>query len=449
MENQLVKKLGSDYGNGEQKFKSMKYAITILCMHLFIFSCNAQIKSGKQILISEGIDFPLTEPHFVVNPNNENHFLVAAIVGTEPKVLDSNFPASHIVLFQSFDAGKTWEAKHFDNNVALGADPWLAINNVGTVLLTALTKFEDKKPVYLATYTSTDEGKTWEHPQNFGFGHDRQSVIVHPKTQEFLILSSKYVKNDSNTQRSGMMTIQLSSKGTFMRSNIYLHGNVDIQMNMPVMTTENELLLPYIGYLSSNKMLKQKDTWLLPSDNFAKSFSEPLLMFNATTGHTNIAIDTTENFKNRIYSIKSLGEFREFKGFELMYSDDSGESWSEPKSIGEQTGQSEYMRNANMAVNKDGVLGIFWYDRRNEKDKNDIYFTASLDGGKSFLPEKRITTASTNPLTNQNGWTAKRWPVGGDYSGIQTLSDGSFQIVWADSRSGIYQLYTTNIKIEK
>ncbi|QLG44710.1 sialidase family protein [Costertonia aggregata] len=427
----------------------MRYLIIALSLQIFIFSCNAQIRPENEVLISEGINFPITEPHFVINPNNEQHYLVAAIVATEPEVLDSNFPASHIVLFQSYDAGLTWVAEHFDDNVSLGADPWLALNDMGTVILSALTKFKDKKPVYLATYTSTDEGKTWEYSQNFGFGHDRQSMILNPKTQEFLIVSSKYLQDDRNRRRSGLMAIQLSSKGTFMRSSTYLHGNVDIQMNMPVMTTEGELLIPYIGYLSNNKMLKQKNTWLLPSDNFGKTFHDPLLMFNATTGHTNIVIDTTSNFKNRIYSLKALGAFREFKGFELLYSDNAGESWSDQKRIGQSTGKSDYMRNANMAVNKDGTLAIFWYDRRNHPDKNDIYFTASTDGGITFLPEIRITKVSTIPTTDANGWTGKRWAVGGDYSGIQPLSNGSFQIVWADSRNGFYQLFTKNIKIEK
>ncbi|MHA7056462.1 sialidase family protein [Aquimarina sp. M1] len=418
-------------------------------MQLFIFSCNAQIKSGKQILISKGIDFPLTEPHFLINPNNEKHFLVAAIVGTEPEVLDSNFPASHIVLFQSFDSGKTWQTKHFDENVDLGADPWLAINKNGTVILSALTKFKNKQSVYLVTYTSMDEGKTWEHPQNFGFGHDRQSIIVNPKTQEFLIVSSKYFLNDEEKRRSGMMCIHLSRAGTFMRSNTYLHGNVDIQMNMPVITPDGELLIPFIGYLANNKMLEYRKTWLLPSKNFGKSFSEPRLIYESETGHTNIVIDTTENFKNRIYSTKPFGKFREYKGFAMLYTDDNGESWSEQVKFGNEIGASEYMRNANISVSKNGLLGIFWYDRRNDPDKNDIYFTASLDGGNTFLPEEKITKTSTNPATKENGWTGKRWPVGGDYAGIQALSDGSFQLVWADSRNGYYQLFTNNIAISQ
>ncbi|MEL7120779.1 MAG: hypothetical protein AAFO07_15110 [Bacteroidota bacterium] len=426
----------------------MMQVIILIVLLVFSNLLSAQITSSEDVWVSKGIEFPLTEPHFVINPNDTNHFLVAAIVAREPKVLNSNYPASHIAIFQSYDLGKNWEVTHFDKNVDLGADPWLAINKKGTIILSALTKFKDKKSVYLVTYTSIDKGKSWEHPQNFGFGHDRQTMVIHPQTQEFLIISSKYIKDEQDRRRNGLMTIQLSNKGFFMRSSTYLHGNVDIQMNEPVITTNGQLFIPYIGYMVNEKMLKYKDNWLLPSMNFGKTFLEPRLMYQCESGSTNIAIDTTATFRNRIFSIKHKGKRRAFKGFELLYSDNAGENWSVPKSFGNQTKNSGYMRNVNMVINNEGVLGIFWYDRRNDHNKNDIYFTYSMDGGRTFANEIRITVQSTLPTTQENGWTGIRWPVGGDYSGIQALPNGSFQIVWADSRKGYYQLFTKNLKIK-
>jgi hypothetical protein len=41
-----------------------------------------------------------------------------------------------------------------------------------------------------------------------------------------------------------------------------------------------------------------------------------------------------------------------------------------------------------------------------------------------------------------------RFPAGGDYHGLEPLPDGSFRIAWADSRSGIFELWTAVIEID-
>ena len=84
---------------------------------------------------------------------------------------------------------------------------------------------------------------------------------------------------------------------------------------------------------------------------------------------------------------------------------------------------------------------------RNSK-KNDLYFTVSLDGGKTFRNEIRVTDISSDPLVPGNGKTGERFMSGGDYMGLEAKPDGSFQVVWADSRTGIFQLYTSTIKIK-
>jgi hypothetical protein len=120
-----------------------------------------------------------------------------------------------------------------------------------------------------------------------------------------------------------------------------------------------------------------------------------------------------------------------------------------------------------IAVNPDGVLGVYWYDTEGfpSRDRFDISFTASVDGGETFLPKTRVSSATSNPFgsgnlrpgpfvrTDRGLVTASfvsgmsRWPNGGDYIGMTADTDGIFHPFWTDGRSGTYQLYTAAIRV--
>jgi hypothetical protein len=91
-----------------------------------------------------------------------------------------------------------------------------------------------------------------------------------------------------------------------------------------------------------------------------------------------------------------------------------------------------------IAVNPDGVLGVFYYSTEGQPDRQhfDTYFTASLDGGETFLPKARVSSQTSYPFGGGNlrpGPTVRtdarmtvlyttsglsRWPDGGDYIGM-------------------------------
>ena len=121
-----------------------------------------------------------------------------------------------------------------------------------------------------------------------------------------------------------------------------------------------------------------------------------------------------------------------------------------------------------VAVNRDGVLGVSWYDTRHAPSRFAFhqYFAASFDGGETFTSPIQVSGALSEPLGSGNlvpapvtfsGTegelrvalisAASRWVNGGDYMGLTTSSDGHFHPVWADARSGAYQVYTAAIRI--
>ncbi len=102
-----------------------------------------------------------------------------------------------------------------------------------------------------------------------------------------------------------------------------------------------------------------------------------------------------------------------------------------------------------IAPKKGGVVGVTWFDRRNDPAGKcyDLFFAASLDGGKTFQPEVRVTSKSSCPDTPPNKGAVQRWSYGGDYNGLVAASDGTFQALWTDGRADVFQLRTAQIKV--
>jgi len=102
-----------------------------------------------------------------------------------------------------------------------------------------------------------------------------------------------------------------------------------------------------------------------------------------------------------------------------------------------------------VAVGGGGVVGVAWYGIRREVrgDCFDVFFSASLDGGDTWLPAVRVTPETSCPRAGSFPRVASRWPFGGDYSGLAAGAGGRFRLFWADSRTGVYQVWTATVEV--
>jgi hypothetical protein len=127
-----------------------------------------------------------------------------------------------------------------------------------------------------------------------------------------------------------------------------------------------------------------------------------------------------------------------------------------------------------LAVNDRGVVGISWYDRREDVRNRDfrLRFTASADGGHSvmrsvpvsqrayqYAPESEPEalfplairfgpdSAGSTWLALHTGRSLRLYYEVGDYGGLAARADGAFQAIWIDNRTQVPQLYTAAIAV--
>ena len=394
---------------------------------------------------------PLVEPHLAVNPKNGNHMVVAAIAFDSAATSENR---THTVVFATKDNGKSW--KQTDLKMTVGFDPWVAIRDDNHVGLVALAGYGGGHRHGFVYYFSTDGGFTWSSTDTVSFGssHDHPTMITDPNTNRLYILSN-LVKRDSAKQMHSYAWLNYSDDWkTFQKDPATFHvGAVHSNTLTVNVNPRGDLFIPFVEYnVVNDRPGNPVFKYLYSIDG--KNFSGPYLITpqaGLSKGFAVSATDWSGRYKGRTYFVKNSGTSPlRSNGLYVHYQDNIGDDWSKEIRIDHNEQPEKFMRTAAIAVNKEGVVGAVWVDRRNDPElkKNDIYFTVSIDGGKTFLPEIRITDKNSDPQTLENGKAGDRFISGGDYMGCVAKPDGSFQVVWADNRNNVFQLYTANVRVQ-
>jgi hypothetical protein len=131
----------------------------------------------------------------------------------------------------------------------------------------------------------------------------------------------------------------------------------------------------------------------------------------------------------------------------MSYSSDQGRTWSAPRAVSEDTQDHTANQHANqfmpmVAVNREGVMGISWYDRHDHADNLGYWvrFAASTDGGATWLPSTRVSSA---PHTASEDMRKNS----GDTAGLVADAGGVFHPVWIDNRTGVPQMWTARVRV--
>ena len=259
---------------------------------------------------------------------------------------------------------------------------------------------------------------------------------------------------------------------TFLEPVRVLPTNMRYSMEAPAILRDGTVMVSFNAYADpyTGRLLKLRQEFVARYDPVAHAFDAPSFVAEVSHfwGSEALAVDTStsSNFRDRVYAAygntpvsQALPEDTESHmmsmplGVFLRSSDDHGHSWSSPTVV---SGAVRDPRQMTAAVNAQGVVGVAWNQPSDEEEAClEPWFSASLDGGATFLGPKRVASTASCPRVDVPGNVydgfdvAARFPSGGDYMGLAADRTGVFHLVWADSRGGLFQLWSAAIRVER
>jgi hypothetical protein len=466
----------------------MRCAFWVLASLLTVASAVAsdapEIVMGPNILVSRDGDVAHVEPILAVNPRNPANLVGAAITSTRPE------GGMACRTYSSLDAGSTWSVFDFPDQIGYGGgDPQVVFTPHGTAIFLDLAFGSMKDDTGrdrggMHVYRSTDGGRTWTGTVDICCSNDHPQVAVDTTLGEHagrIYVGTLYgypvytvgIFRSDDDGRSFIGPVEAANGGGEIGINV-----VDIQV-----LSDGTLVVPYVDFeFKPEKAPKSGRTrmniWFTSSPDggltFAKGVRSHAIEVNLDdpawrqgAGVPAIAADSTNGkFKDRLFM--AWADMR-FGAPRILFSrsQDRGLTWSEPVLLDGEVPAASRQFMPEMTVNSSGVLGLLWLDTREHAEDGlfNAYFTASLDGGDTFLPAVKVSSAPSDHdgpgnvalspgVSTYNGKVhlsftsaASRWPAGGDYIGLVADRTGAFWPLWPDARTGTFQLYTAKLSV--
>lgn len=469
------------------------YAATLLISCVVILAARpASTQTGPVRVLgsthvsSDARQSPFAESHIAINPRNPRNLIATAIV------IERN--ATRSAVYATFDGGKTWERSKpvvAEDSIFEGGDPVVYFDGAGGAWFSTLQGG-------FRVSRSSDGGRSWARSVVLpGGGFDRQWLAFDNTGGRYhgRVYGAGYLTNTSHLNGSmdrSLGVVVGNVKDSAWRTAAILN-NADTSdfFFVPgdaIVTPTGRLVIPYNSFQFGvgGDSARQGHIWAVASDNGASEFHAarkvgPLRQrgrgFDSykLLGPVRATVDTSRSsYRGRIYLA-----WIDLEGSRhtvvVSYSADNGTTWSTPVSIRDRDAQQDPATPA-LAVNKDGVLALSFYDRRADARNAcyELYVTASLDGGETFLPNVKASDGVTCPTAPGNWGAAafgylqpaldrvrgkaqaaialmvvpSRWPNGGDTQGIVADADGTFHAGWVNGASGVMQLWATQFRVD-
>lgn len=409
------------------------------------------LTAGPNVWVSrQQGDVVQVEPVVAVDPNDSRQLVVAAIGLRRPHASDWQDHQT-LLVYRSQDGGGSW------SQVSVAAlpdewtagDPWLAWLRSGDLVLSAIAgasiSRRDDPPARARLFRSNDGGVTWDgggtpFPAGSAEDHPVLAAGLAAHTASFYLVATH-----ATSREEGIDAVHIEGSD-FVTSRVApLRPSVEqVNLGGAVVRPGNEMVVSF------HSMLQPRGLWSARRDPTADAWTVTQIRRSILpVGFTSLALDRSSGrFAGRVYVAWVEGEDQVDLRVLSAWSDDAGRSWSSPVQVHRDTNRVTRTL-PTVAIASDGAVGVVWQDRRHAQGREcaDLYGSISTDGGKTFLPEVRVSSVTACPDPRENGAAASRFRLGGgDYQGLVGTGSGAFQAVWSDSRSGRYQVWTAWLK---
>lgn len=472
----------------------VRVLIAMLCTCTVAGGVSGQEGPAIRVVQSQQISVahprrPHVESFLAVDPRDSRHMIAASMVG----LADGRVGAA---VYATFDAGRHWMESRIaprDSMLSLGGDPLVYIMRDGTALFGVGTQQAGRSVT--AVSRSTDGGRTWERPHVMNY-RDRPYMTF--DTTDTDLDGTMYIAG----LRNGFLLSHSTDDGrSFSHPAIISRDLGGSDPAAPirglltdmVVTPDGVLVMPFTSSVDMRDTTPRvkKDSVItnvfrvLVSDDGGRSFfamregpRKHWVMNYANSqalGAPRAAFDQSRGaFRGRLYLLWTDWDIdRHAYVVRLAYSSDVGKTWNITVVSDDTSGHDP--GNAALAVSRDGIVGVIWNDRRDDPRNRcwRLYGAISIDGGASFLPNARLSSAPTCVNTPGN-WVLSTWseydhwtepdrprpgfglaaliptrfPNGGDTQGLVADADGVFHAAWINGATGTLQLWHTAFAVD-
>jgi hypothetical protein len=357
-----------------------------------------------------------------------------------------------------------------------GSDPVLARSSkTGTIFLSSLTAnlslFVNSAQVNI--FRSTDNGATFNTPMDASPGFvDGAEVADKPWMavdnypgpgygNVYLAWSNFVVKNNGALTDNGIYLTRSTDDGQTWGPNggvpiAVKSGSINVQGANVTVGPDHTVYVLWWNFNTSENILMSKST------DQGQTFSNPVIVTRLITnssggslGDLGLTYSNTNNSGFRtnafpqaavnavtgdiyvVYNDEPKGGTKDKADIFFTMSSDGGNTWSNPLRANDDTTTTDQWQPA-IAVTPDGThLFITWYDRRNDPTNDgliDRYGVIGTISGHnvSFAPNFRLTNVSFLPAFNQDPF----WGTSGYMSDFDmaTADNNYFYTTWGDNR---------------
>ncbi|HWN41585.1 MAG TPA: sialidase family protein, partial [Thermoanaerobaculia bacterium] len=380
-------------------------ALALLLLSTLAEAQEPRLLAGPDVLVSRENDFPHVEMMIAAHPSDSKKLVAGsmALVGSQLGTM----------VYSSADGGTTWSPGYPAERIGTDADPLVLYTPRGTALYLALSaefmvNAAGKRYMPIVLYRSEDNGRLWQKPLLLGSegAYDHPQITVDPRSGRVYV--SAVVGQDSRLE-----LFRSDDDGrTFSAPKMMVKApSEEIGLNTAglAVLSDGTLVHTYISFEMGQveATIREQKSYAMVSRDGGETFSEPVLAGKQVF----LPYANKEHFSDlHTFPQMAAGRDRNYMAWTdfqsgrpqamLTWSADRGKTWSETRPAAGALPEGAYSFQPSLAVNKDGVLGVSWLDSRNHPgtDRYDAWFSASLDGGATFLPPVRLSSESSDPL---------------------------------------------------
>ncbi len=430
------------------------------------------------------------------DPNNAQRMLACSIIGP------ASDARTRTGAYATFDGGASWTPVVTDAEQKHNFDPACAYGINNDAYFASLNRGKDFV-ASLNAYYSEDGGRTWNGskiPAAARYYVDREYISVDVSNSKYrgrvyMHAFGAGFRLGSISRLGGFILYRsLDSGKTFGlpierllpdRSTTIHNGNAVILSDGTFVALFAEAVLDRRndGYPTGDPTAASRPNGYLKvitSSDGGESLNQEVEVSELygdwrthASGAPSFTADVQSNvFRDRLYAVWADGRFGRRTQVVLSCSSDKGKTWSKPRLVSDDRAPAHGdlerpVALPAVAVNKDGVVGVSWLDRRDSPNDVDyeVRFAASLDGGETFMPSVRVSEQSGETDERQQ-WLVKGVTQAsqgnparlilvreaelrpGDTAGLAADANGIFHPLWIDNRTSIRQVWTAPVTVK-